>query len=430
MRSVTVSFLSVLLWASSSSASSKVAVAFGEATYSARYSQALNLEVALTTPDGTPIDGTTACRTAASPDAPCVVAVELRPDDGGDVVLITAPDVAVDAAGRARARLTIVDGRHGDASFASAPEGLPHTLTVRFRGAGTPLPDVTDPECAPGADDVIDGRLCPQTGTSALTIRPEVPALEFAQDVVMGLGETVTVFATLSDETGDADAAGDAPDGSAPKKLGGLPIRFAYDVDGDGRPSAAEFFPDIVLTNDEGVASFDFTADPAFVIAGIAEAGLHAEFAGDARYALARTSTRLTVNASAPDPSRTIIEVTPDSIDANGAAEAVIRVRLVDESGNILGADSPPVDVGISTDLGRLLDTVERNPLDGTYSQTLQSGRAGGVATIRVTVDGEAAGEATVTIVGPEGCTCSSAVGSAPLWVAALLLVFRRRRRR
>lgn len=428
MRLVTLSALLVILWATPSLASSKVAVAFAEASYDARYTQGVNLDLTLTTPDGTPIDGTTACQTAASPTAPCVLAVELRQDDGDDVILITAPDVAVDAAGRARARLTIVDGRHGGASFSSAAEGLGHTLTVRFRGAGVPLPDVTDPECAAGADDVVDGRLCPQTGTAPLTIRPEVPALEFAQDVVMGLGETVTLFARIADETGDADAAGDAPDGTTRKALEGLPVRFAYDVDGDGRPSSAEFFPDAVLTDADGVAAFEFTADPAFVVAGIAEAGLHAEFAGDARYAVARTSTRLTVNASAPDPARTIIEVTLDSLPANGAAEAVIRIRLVDDNGNILGADSPPADVGITTDLGRLIDTVERNPLDGTYSQILQSGRAGGTATLRVTVDGEPAGEASVTIVGPEGCTCSGATGWP--FAAVLGLSWRRRRRR
>lgn len=424
MRLVTLIALPALLFATGSTASSKVAVAFADESHSARYSQGLNLDLTLTTPDGSPLDGT------ACPDAPCTLVVELQPAAGGDVVLVTAPNVFVDAAGRARARLTLVDGRHGGATFAAAPEGLDYTLTVRFFGAGVPLPDVTDPECAAGADDVDDGRLCPQSATSTLKVFPEVPALEFAQDIVMGLGETVTLFASIADETGDADLAGEALDGSARKPLAGLPVRFAYDVDGDGRPSADEFFPDAVLTNDDGVAAFDFTADPTFVVAGIAEAGLHAEFAGDARYAIARTSTRLTVNASAPDAARTIIEVTPDSIEANGVAASVIRVRLVDENGNILGADSPPADVGITTDLGRLLDSVERNPLDGTYSQTLQSGRAGGVATVRVTVDGEAAGEVTVTIIGPEGCTCHGVGGSAPMWAAAIALALARRRRR
>ncbi len=411
--------------ASPARGSSKVSVAFSDTSLSARYSQALNLELNLHTPDGAPIDGTAAC-----PGRACALSVELRPDRGGDVVLVTEPDVFVDAAGRARARLTLVDGRHGDARFESAPEGLAHTLTVRFRGAGVPLPDVTDPECAAAAADVIDGRLCPATATATLLIFPEVPALEFAQDIEMGLQETVTLFASIADETGDADVAGDAIDGSARKPLAGIPIRFAYDVDGDGRPSAAEFFPDAAITNDDGVASFSFTADPAYVVAGIAEAGLHAEFAGDARYAIARTSTRLTVNASTPDPARTIIEVTPDSLDANGLDAAVVRVRLVDTNGNILGADSPVADVAMTTDLGRLLDVVERNPLDGSYSQTLQAGRAAGTATVVVTVDGAAAGEASVELIGPSGCTCASAGALDPLGWVGVALVLRRRRRR
>jgi hypothetical protein len=406
-------------------ASSKVNVSFTETSWSARYSQAIMLELTLTNPDGSPVDGT------ACPGRPCAVAVELRPDRGGDVVLVTEPDVFVDAAGRARARLTVVDGRHGDARFESIPEGLAHTLTVRFRGAGVPLPDATDPECASDADDVVDGRLCPATATSTLRIFPEVPALEFAQDVVLGINETVTLFASIADETGDADVAGDAVDGSARKPLAGVPIRFAYDVDGDGRPAADEFFPDAAVTNDDGVASFSFTADPTFVVAGIAEAGLHAEFAGDARYAIARTSTRLTVNASTPDPARTIIEVTPDSLAANGLDAAVVRVRLVDTNGNILGADSPAADVSFATDLGRLLEVVERNPLDGSYSQTLQAGRAAGTATVTVTVNGASAGEATVAIVGPAGCTCAHASPLDPLWLGGIaLLVGRRRRRR
>jgi hypothetical protein len=201
--------------ASPARGSSKVSVAFSDSSLSARYSQALNLELNLHTPDGAPIDGTAAC-----PGRACALSVELRPDRGGDVVLVTEPDVFVDAAGRARARLTLVDGRHGDARFESAPEGLAHTLTVRFRGAGVPLPDVTDPECAAAAADVIDGRLCPATATATLLIFPEVPALEFAQDVEMGLQETVTLFASIADETGDADVAGDAIDGRARKRVG------------------------------------------------------------------------------------------------------------------------------------------------------------------------------------------------------------------
>lgn len=427
--SLSFAVATLLLASTGAMASSKVQVAFGAVGYSARYSQGLNLDLLLTTPAGAAIDGAVACRTSASPEAPCTVTVEMRATDGsGETILVTAPDVAVDAAGRARARLTLVDGRHGDAEFQGAPDdGFPYTLTVRFRGAGLPLPDTTDPECQPAASDVVDGRLCPATATAPLLVTPEVPALEFAQDVVMTLGETVTLFASISDETGDADLAGDAADGTLAKNLEGLPIRFFYDVDANGRPSLDERLGE-ALTNAQGVASFDFTADPAFATAGVFEAGLQAEFPGDRRYALARTAVRATINASGPEPSRTIVEVTPDTIDANGVDESVIRVRLVDDNGNLLGPDSPAADVVIAADLGRLIDAVERDPLDGTYSQVLRSGRQGGTATITVTVDGEPAGEVPITIVGGEGCTCSGVAGTAPLWACIVVFGVRRRR--
>lgn len=393
-------------------ASARVNLAFSAATYAAEYSQGLTLELGVTAQDGAPIEGR--------------VSVELRPDDGGDVVLVTEPDVTVDAAGRARVRLTLVDGRYGDTSFSSAPDGFAYTLTARYRGAGVPLPDATDPDCQPDAVGVDDGRLCPQTATAPLVVRPEVPALAFAEDIVMAIGDTVTLAATLVDETGDAAAAGEALDGSAPKLLEGLPVRFFYDVDADGRPSADERLGEAV-TNAFGVAAFPFTADPTFVTAGILEAGLHAEFPGDRRYAIARTSVRVTINASAPDPARTIIEATPDTLSANGVDESIIRIRLVDENGNILGPDADEVDVDVSADLGRLIDGVERDPLDGSYEVVLRAGREGGSAKITVTVAGVAAGETSVTIVGAQGCTCTSATG-APLLVAVVALLRRRRR--
>jgi len=401
-----------MLAADGALASSRVALAFSEATYAAEYSQGLNLELTLTDGGGAPVAGR--------------VSVELQRDDGGAVILVTEPDVLVDAAGRARVRLTLVDGRHGDSTFSSAPDGFPYTLRARFRGAGVPLPDVTDPDCQPDAVGVDDGRLCPQTATAPLVVRPDVPALAFAEDIVMDIGDTVTLAATLTDETGDAAAAGEAIDGTAPKLLEGLPVRFFYDVDADGRPSADERLGE-ALTNAFGVAAFDFVADPAFVVAGVLESGLHAEFPGDRRYAIARTSVRVTINATAPDPAQTIIEATPDTLTANGVDESIIRVRLVDENGNILGPDADEVDVDVTASLGRLIDGVERDPLDGSYEVVLRAGREGGTAKITVTVDGAPAGETNVTIVGPEGCTCTSLSGT-PLLVALVALLRRRRR--
>jgi hypothetical protein len=419
-----------LFFAVGAHASSKVTLTPTSTSLSARYSQAVALEVTLAQ-DGDPLDGSVACDVPATGLVElCRVRFELVPtDDSDEVILITEPDVVVDGAGRARARLTLVNGRHGGATFPSDPDGFSYTVTARFLGAGVPQPDATDPDCQPGAPDVDDGTLCPQTGTAILLVTPEVPALEFAQDIVMNVGDSVTLAASLVDETGDADAAGEAIDGGAEKVLEGVSIRFFYDVDADGRPSADERLGEAV-TNSAGVAAFEFFADPTFVQAGTFEAGLHAEFAGDDHYALARGSVRLTLNAGGADPAATIIEVTPDSLNGNGVDEAVITVRLVDDNGNILGPDSPDADVTIATDLGRLLDSVDRDPLDGTYGQILRAPRQGGTATITVTVDGEDAGTASVAIVGREGCTCGTSSLPAALAFSALLPMLARRRRR
>ncbi len=410
-------------------ASSKVTLTPGSPSLSARYSQAVALEATLAK-DGVALDGSSACDEPSTVLVElCRVRFELVPASGGDIILITEPDVVVDAAGRARARLSLVDGRHGGASFQSDPEGFDYTVTARFLGAGIPQPDVSDPDCQDGAPDIDDGTLCPQVGVATLSVTPEIPALEFAQDIIMNIGERVTLAASLVDETGDADAAGEAVDGTAEKALEGVSIRFFYDVDADGRPSADERLGEAV-TNAAGVAAFEFFADPSFVTAGVFEAGLHAEFPGDARYALARGSVRLTLNAGGADPAATIIEVSPKTLNGNGVDEAVITVRLVDENGNILGPDSPDADVVVSTDLGRILDDVERDPLDGTYGAVLRAPRQGGTATVTVTVDGEAAGSATVDIIGKQGCTCGSSTLSGSALALLLMPLVRRRRRR
>jgi MYXO-CTERM domain-containing protein len=426
-----VGVLGSALGAQRAHASTRVSLSFVEAPTSAEYSQGVALDLQLGSEGGDAVvDGTAACG-----GEPCRVVVTMRADDGtGSVVQVTEPDVVVDAAGRAHARLVLVDGRHGGATFVAAPEGFAYTLTARFSGAGTPLPDADDVDCAPGVTGTPDGRLCPTTTTTTLLVLPEVPALSFAQDLQMTIGDTVTLAATLSDPNGDA--TGDDVDGPAPKLLAGLPVRFAYDVNGNGRPDFqdGELLGE-ALTNDLGVAAFTFTADPTFVRAGQYDAALHAEFPGDDHYGVARTSTALVVNARGPDAKKTIVEVDPTTIAANGADTAAITVKLVDEDGNLLGPDSDPHDVAITADLGLLRDDVERSPLDGFYRQTLQAPRKAGTATIRVTVDGEDAGSVELVLAGDAGgCGCaSSSSSSSPVdaaVVAALSVFVLRRRRR
>jgi MYXO-CTERM domain-containing protein len=411
------------------SAASRTALSFTAAPDTAEYSQGVGFELALLDLADRPLDGATACGAE-----PCRVVLTMRAADGsGAAIQITEPDVVVDAAGRARARLFVVDGRYGGALFRTDADGLAYTITARFAGAGAPLPDGDDADCLPDAAGTPDGRLCPATTTTTLALFPEVPALSFGEDVVVRLGDTVTLAATLTDPNGDA--VGDAVDGPGSKALVGLPVRFAYDANANGRPDfqGGELLGE-ALTNDFGVASFTFTADPAFVTAGDFEAGLHAEFPGDDRYGVARTSIGLLVEARSPDAGRTIVEVDPQTIPANGVATATVTVKLVDPDNNLLGPDSDAHDVAIATDLGLLRDDVERSPLDGFYRQTLQAQRRGGTATIRVTVDGEDAGEATLVLEGDEGgCGCAAASpGDASLGatLASLLLAAGRRRRR
>ncbi len=409
----------------SAQASERTGLAFVDADVGAEYSQAVGLELSFTDKNGLALDGTTAC------GGTCRVSVELRPSDGsGSVVQVTAPDVVVDAAGRARVRLTLVNGTHGGAEFLSDDAGFDYTLSARFRGAGAPLPDNDDVDCQEGAAGTVDGRLCPATATGALKVFPEVPALAFSQDVDMALADTVTLAATLSDSTGDADAAGEDIEGPGEKVLAGFPIRFFYDVDDDGRPSGDELLGE-AITNDFGVAAFEFTADPAFAQAGVYDAGLHAEFPGDERYGTARTAVKLTLRARGPDATKTIIEVDPGTLPADGVSEALVRVRLVDADNNLLGPDAPEHEVAIVTSLGLLQESVERDVLDGTYSQVIRVQRKGGTAKIEVTLDGDDAGSAELVIEGREGCTCTSSTSSpTPLGLGLLALPILLRRRR
>ena len=387
------------------------------------YSQAVNLVLAFEDAQGVPLDGATACGAGV-----CRVEVEAtRADGAGDVIQITAPDVAIDSAGRAQVRFTVVDGRYNDAAFAAAAAGLPYVVSARFRGAPLDAPP-SQKECA---SPTPDGRLCAATASATVNVFPEVPALAFAGDIVMRVGDTVTLAATLSDETGDADPSGTDIDGSSARVLAGMPVSFFYDIDDDGGPSGNEWLGE-ATTNDFGVAAFQFTADPEFATAGIYDAGIHAEFPGDERYGFARTSVKLTLHASDLDPARTIIEVDPEQIEGDGVSEATIRVRLVDVFGNLLGADADDHDVELTTDLGLLRDAVKRDVLDGTYAQQLRAQRRGGTATIQVNVDGVAGPTATLRIIAPPGCGCLTSPDARRVPLSTLLpfclwLVVRRR---
>ena len=424
-----LALLPLLLLATDVAAATRTALRFGDVPAQVRYSQAINLELTLDDSAGVPLPGT-GCdpNPDDGTDLVCAVVVTMAPDENpADVIEITAPDVVVDGEGRARVRITIVDGRHGDATFSASPAGTPYTIAARFLGNG---PRATDADCLDGAVGNDNGLRCPTIATAAVALITEVPGLVFNQDVVLSLGDSVTLTATLRDDTGDAEIAGSDVDGSAPRALVGLPIRFFYDKDNNGRPSLSERIGE-GTTNADGLASTVFNALPPDVTAGIFAAGLHAEFPGDGRYALARTSVALTVNTSGePDLAKTIVEVTPEVVgDPAVGSDAVVRVRLVDTNNNILGAEADEHDVVIVTDSGRLLDTVERDLFDGSYKQTIRANPIRGVANITVTVDGEDAGGTTLTINGPDGCSCNGLSSALPALIVLGALGVRRRRR-
>lgn len=395
-----------------------------------RYSQAIEVVVhlALTT-DGAAVPGT-ACGST------CRVQVSVGPEaEPGTFFFVFDP--ALDSLGTASQRLAFVDGRYGSASaFVATDEGAPWVIRACFLGygvaPGAPCEPSPAASCAVGATEDANGDLCPSSATRTIALFPEIPTVTLGLGFEGQLGDELVVSAEVSDATGDAAEAGSDVDGPQATLLVGVAVQFFYDADNDGRPSLNESIG-TATTNAAGVASVTFTLDPQYVLAGSYDNGIHAEFSGDDRYGVGRSAARLVVRPGDLDPARTIIEVEPDEIPADNRSISLIRVRLVDEFNNQLDETSEPHDVQITTDLGRLLDEVERDPTQGFYAIELQSTRAPGTATITVTVDGTEVGTAAVEMVG-EGCRCAhgstaparGALGGAA--ALALLAVLVRRR--
>ena len=86
--------------------------------------------------------------------------------------------------------------------------------------------------------------------------------------------------------------------------------------------------------------------------------------------------------------------------------------------------------MAVTTTLGLLQDQMERDVLDGTYTQQLRVQRKGGTATIKATVDGADAGEVSLIIDGPPGCTCNGGGSSASSALAFVLLALVRNRKK
>jgi hypothetical protein len=378
-------------------------------TYAAHYSQAVDLQATLTDESG-PVAG---------------VRVQFRvATDGVPEFLVDDP--VTDANGVAHARLVLVDDAAHNRTFKGAPTGQPYVVTARFLGDNVPPAD-----CGNGTHD---GTRCPSEATSSLALSLETPTLAITPGTAGGLGDTVTLSASLDDDNGDAPASGTAIDGSGKKLLAGLPIGFFFDLNHDGRPSADELI-DTGTTNDLGVASVTFKLDPLFVKAGVFDDGIQARFDGDDHYAIVGASSRIDIHAGPAKADKTLLTATPNSLPANGFALVELRATLVDAFGSVLDVNSPEVTVAFTTNLGFLQGKPARDELTGQYTQSLRVGRKGGTAHVTMTVDGQPGPSVDVVFTGGDSCACVTSTTSAPwlTWLLSLLvpvaMVMRRPRR-
>ena len=410
-RAAGLALLAASAWGLPAGAVERTAVALTGGPFHAEYSQALALQARLTDETGTtPFAGDT-CR-GGGVDQPCRITFTLTRTDAADDVIVLG-DAPTDADGFASLRLTFVDGRYGDSAFvaAPAPDGTAYVLSARFLGKGiSPGSARCDPENA----EEVDGDYCPSAQTGDVTLFQEVPDVVLSPGLSAPLGGEVLLSARLTDDNGDAAPGGTDLDGAGEKTLAAMNIQFFYDANDDGRPAAGTELIGEAITNAAGVASLPFTLDPQYVTGGTHETGIIAYYGGDTHYALAYASTALTIGAGALDVAQTLLEADPDTLAADGAATSTIRVRLVDEFGNLFDENAEPHNVRLTANLGMLIDDVLQDPLNGTYTQTFRATRKDGVAHVQVFVDDVAGPTLDLQILGG-GCTCAATCHTQPL---------------
>lgn len=388
----------------------------------ARYSQAMTFTAQL----GRASTGAGVAGAACSPV--CSLIVRVGPTDTPDVSFtLNAQGIPVSADGTVSFRVPFVDGAFDDARFIAAPTGTRYTVQARFAGTGTGALD--DPSCGPEAHP--EGDLCASSSSVELTLLSETASIALGAGRSGALGDTIDLSAVLADPNGNAAADGMLVDGQGSLELVGRTVDFFYDQNNNGDPEAAELIGS-APTNASGVAALPFTLDPQYVRAGTYAAGIHAQFAGDGQYGVARASGELVVLPAALDIGRSLVEADPSELPANGAARATIRVRLVDAFNNPLDENSPPHDVEIEADAGRFLDDVTQDPENGTYVRTFQASTIPGDVTVTTTIDGQPGPSVTVTLTGERGgCQCSATDdGPALGGLGALLMGARLVRRR
>lgn len=383
--------------------------------YVAEFSQGVTVRALLVTTAGDPVVGER-------------VNLKLRLGDDADTEFLFA-DPVTDAQGVATGRLTLVNGRYGGETFpARAPEGdVPgerYVITATFLGDGGALGCDGLDAGPPAGDAGADGTLCDAETTAELFVQPEVSTLVLAPGNEVQLGETLRLFATLTDENGNAPEAGTATDGDTPVPLSGRSVSFFYDVDGNGSPALNERIQcentgeTTATTNGQGIAACDFLADPSYVDTINVENGIMAQFGGDDFYSVAGASQSLTVSPGPPEASRTILSVDPELVPADGFSIVTVDASLVDAANNVLTIDDPIYDVSFETSIGTLEGPAERDVISGHYLQQIQATREAGRATVQVIVEGVPGAEIRVEFT-EAGCSCDETGGAGR--VATLL---------
>jgi MYXO-CTERM domain-containing protein len=401
--------LSLVLWGLPAGAQAlNTTLTVGQADpYAIRYSQALDLEAVLVDENDQGYVG-------------LEVEFYLQHEGGSEFLIGSA---FTDSSGRALRRLAVVDGLYGGQNFPAAaetPETLGERYTIRVVFAGSTI-TLNPPAAVDGGQ--ADGGAPPDagppptltleatSGSGELFVSLEKSFLDLAPGNEANLGDTITLVATLTDENGNAPESGNTTDGVTALGISGRTIGFFHDKNGNGRPenTGGEFLG-TAETNSSGVATFDFEADPDDNIkAGDFDLGLHVQFSGDDRYQLTGDSSRLVIHPGQPDANKTLVEIEPKELDADGFSQAVITATLVDTFNNPLTLDSERHPVHFELSAGKLLETLERNPTTGHYTQPLRAPNEPGEGKVTVTIEGfEGQAEATITFRGAPGCACAS----------------------
>ena len=348
--------------------------------------------------------------------------------DGG--LSSATPPVAIgdgltDATGTATIRLPLVNGIFDDIDFIGAnptatEPGALYIVTARFGGDIDNETIYTD--AGPSLSQTI---YRPASSTRMLYVTTEMTRIEIAAGNRVALGETLQLIATLTDPNGDTSETGQETDGPGPKELVNKKVSFYYDSNGDGQAQMGEKLGSN-QTNNAGQAVWDFIADPDTVRAGNFTQGLHVQFGGDDYYKLAASISELVVEPGEPDPNLTLLESTISPMPADGKTETIINITLVDLYNNPLGVDAPEQTVEVDVSAGTLSKDVERDPLNGLYSQALRAPFEGDEIEVTVSVVGFPGETKLIIPLEPSGagCQCNHRSSKSTHFSSLLLSVF------